>query len=125
MAAAAMAAATTSVSGEGVLIARFVAGIAYMALAIARFVSLEVVEPLRSTPRQRSSVAIVRVIAVVDVAVKAARAVVPGTGSEKDSADKPVGTIVAVGRTVVGRVVEVAVGASGLRPDTNANGDLG
>jgi hypothetical protein len=120
-----MAAATTSVSGEGVLIARFVAGIAYMALAIARFVSLEVVEPLRSTPRQRSSVAIVRVIAVVDVAVKAARAVVPGTGSEKDSADKPVGTIVAVGRTVVGRVVEVAVGASGLRPDTNANGDLG
>ena len=125
MAAAAMAAATTSVSWEGVLIARFVAGIAYMALAIARFVSLEVVEPLRSTPRQRSSVAIVRVIAVVDVAVKAARAVVPGTGSEKDSADKPVGTIVAVGRTVVGRVVEVAVGASGLRPDTNANGDLG
>jgi hypothetical protein len=76
---------------------RVVAGIAYVALTVARFVALEVVERLRPAFRHRSSVTMLRIVAVVDVAVKAARTMKPWTGSDEQPASKPVRTIVAVG----------------------------
>lgn len=115
----------SAISGEGALIVRFMAGIAYVALPVTRFISLKVVEPLRAALRERSSVSVARVIAVVDVAVKAAMAVEPGAGSDKQSAHKPIGPVVAVRSAVIRSVVEVPVGTRGGFPNADADGDLG
>src|SRR5580658_6513572 len=87
---------TTPISGEGVFSLRFMASIAYVASSIPRLVSPEVVEALRSPLRHRSSVTVMRIIAVVDMAEKAVRAVKPGAGSKKHPANKPIGAIVEV-----------------------------
>jgi hypothetical protein len=54
-----------------------------MALAVARFVGVEVVEWLLATVRHRPNVTMPGIVAVVDVAVKAARAMKPGSGSDE------------------------------------------
>jgi hypothetical protein len=97
------------------------AGVAYMALSIPRLVPVEVVERLRTALRQRSMVTLARVVAVVDVAVKAASAVKPGAGSKKHPANKPIGPIVAIGSTVVGLIVEVPIRARGRHSDADGN----
>jgi len=124
-AAAATAAAEASCSGEGVFAATIVAGIAYVALAITGFVGVEVIESLLSTTGDWAIVAIVRVKAVIDVAMKAVGTVEPGTGSDEYSAEKPVWAIVAVGGAVIGCVVKVAVGAIGGYSNVDADANLG
>jgi hypothetical protein len=104
---------------------RFVAGIAYVASPIPRFVSLEVVEALRTALRQRSSVSVMRIKAVVDMAEKAVRAVKPGASSKKHPANKPIGPIVAIRSTVVRGIIEVSIGAHGSHSDVYADGNLG
>jgi hypothetical protein len=101
---------------------RMVGG-ADVSLAIAGFVGLEVIEGLGATFRQRPVVAVMWIVTVVDVAVVAVMTVVPGPGSDEDAADEPVGAVVAIGRTVVGRVIEVAIGADRCDPDADC--DLG
>ena len=113
------------ISGEGVFTARFMAGGTNVALPVARFISLEVVEGPRATLRQRTGVTMMRIIAVVDVAVKAAMAVEPGAGSDKHIAHEPIGPVVAIGSAVVGRIVEVPVGAYGRPANADADGNLG
>jgi hypothetical protein len=73
--------ATAAIAGKGMFIPCFVTSISYVALPIASLVSLKVVEALRSTLRQWSSVTVMRVIAIVDVAEKAMRAMEPRTGT--------------------------------------------
>ena len=116
--------ATTMISREGVLTLRFMASVAYVALPIPRLVSLEVVEALRPALRQRSSVTVMRIKTVVDMAVKAVRPVKPGAGSKKHTAHKPIGPIVAVGSTVIRGIVEVPVRAHRSRSDVYADGNL-
>ena len=99
------------------------ASIAYMALAIARFVSLEVVERPRATIGQRSRVTTPWIIAVVDVTVEAVRPMEPRAGSDEQSSGEPIRPIVAVGSTVIGCVIEVPVRAHRCNP--NADRDLG
>jgi hypothetical protein len=115
--------ASAAVAGEGVFAARIVTSIAYVALPIARFVSVEVVELLLAASWQRAMVAIAGIVTVVNVAVKAAVAVKPGAGSNKEPTRKPVGSVIAVGCAVVWSIVKVAIGADGLHP--NADRDLG
>ena len=115
--------ATTPKSGKGVFCAPIMAGVAYVALPIPRLVCVEVVERPLSTPRQRPIVTVMRVKAVVNVAVKAARAVKPGTSSKKHPANKPIGPIVAIGRTVIRGVVEVPIRANWSH--SNVDGNLG
>jgi len=115
----------TPITGEGVFTRRFMAGIAYVASAIPRLVSLEVVEALRPAPGQRSNVTVMGIKAVVDVAVKAVRAVKPGASSKKHPANKPIGPVVAVRSTVIRGIVEVPVRAHGSRSDVYADGNLG
>ncbi len=117
--------AATPISGEGVFSLGFMASVAYVALPIPRLVSLEVVEALRPALGQRSIVAVMRIKAVVDMAVKAVRAVKPGAGSKKHPAHKPIGPIVAVGSTVIRGIVEVPVRAHRSRSDVYADGNLG
>jgi hypothetical protein len=116
---------TTPISGEGALGVCFMAGVAYVALPIPRFIPLEVVEPLRPALRERSGVTVARVIAVVDVAVKAAMAVEPGAGSDKHIAHEPIGPVVAVGSAVIGGIVEVPVRAYGRPAYADTDGNLG
>jgi hypothetical protein len=104
-----------------VFTARIMAGVAYMALSIPRLVPVEVVERLRTALRQRPMVTLARVVAVVDVAIKAVRAVKPGAGSKKHPADKPIGPIVAIGSTVVWLIIEVPIGAHRRHSDADGN----
>jgi hypothetical protein len=116
---------TTPISGEGVFTLRFMASFAYVASPIPRLVSLEVVEALGSALRQRSSVTVMRIKAIVDMAVKAVRAVKPGASSKKHPANKPIGPIVAVRSTVIGGIVEISVRTYGSHSDIYADGNLG
>jgi hypothetical protein len=77
---------TTPISGQSVFGAPFMTTVAYMALSISRLICVEVVEPLSAMFRQRSNVAVVRIVAVVDVAVKTVMAVEPRTCSNKHPA---------------------------------------
>jgi hypothetical protein len=97
------------------------AGVAYVASAIACFVAVEVVELLLSASRQRSVVPVMRVKAVVNVAVKSARTMEPGTSSKKHPAYKPVRAVVAIRRAVIGSIVEVPIGANRRHSDVDSN----
>jgi hypothetical protein len=83
---------------------------------------VKVIELLFSASWHRSAVSVMGVKAVVNVAIKAARAVKPGTCSKEDSANKPIGTVVAIRGAVVRLVVEVPIGAHGSR--SNFDTDL-
>ena len=116
---------TTPISGEGVFSLPFVTGVAYVPSPISRLVCVEVVEALRPAFRQRSNVTVMRIKAVVDMAVKAARAVKPGASSKKHPLNKPIGPIIAVRSTIIWGIVEVPVRAHGSRSDVDADGNLG
>jgi hypothetical protein len=115
--------AAAVISGEGVFIAGVMIAGACVASPIASLVAVEVVEGLFAAPRKRSSVAVVGIKAVVDMAVKVARAAEPMTSADKHPVHKPIGPVVAVGCAVVWSVVEVSVGADRLRSE--GDGDLG
>jgi carbamoylphosphate synthase large subunit len=124
-AAATMAAASvstaTAVSGKGVFAAAFVLRLAHIAFAVAGFISLEMVEALRTASRKRAAVAVPGIVAVVDVAVKTAVTVEPGARAEEDAAHKPVGAVVAIGRAVIRSIVEISVRAHWCNADVDAN----
>jgi hypothetical protein len=115
---------TTPISGKRVLTLRFMASVAYVASPIPRLISLEVVESLRSAIRQRSSVTVMRIKPVIDMSVKAVRAVKPRACSKKHPANKPIRPVVAVRSTVIRGIVEVSVRTPGSRSDVYANLNL-
>jgi hypothetical protein len=115
---------TSPISGERVFCPGFMASVAYVASPIPRLVSLEVVEALRPAPRQRSNVTVMRIKAVVDMAVKAVRAVEPRACSKKHPANKPIGPVVAVWSTVIWFIVEITIRTHGSRSDVYADGNL-
>jgi hypothetical protein len=99
-----------------------VASSADVALPIPRLIRMEMVKRLGATFRQRAVVAIMGIVAVVDVSVEAVWAVKPWTGADKDSAHKPVRPIVAVGSTIIRGVVKIPVRT--YRRYSNANRNL-
>jgi hypothetical protein len=105
-----------------VQVSGILANSSYVALTIARFVCMEVIERPLTMSGQRSVVPETGIKAVVNVSVKTTRTVKPGTGSDEESADKPVGAIIAIGSTVIGWIVEVPVRT--YRGYSNANYDL-
>jgi hypothetical protein len=116
--------ATTPISGERVLSLPFMASVAYVAAPISRLVGLEMVEALRPALRHWSGVAVMRIKPVVNMSVKAVRAVKPRTGAQKHSAHKPIGPVVAVRGTVIRGIVEVSVRTHGSYSDVYANRNL-
>jgi len=122
MAATGMAAAATAVAGKRVLTTRLMGCVADMALSVASFIALEVVEGTRSATGDWTVVAVAGVKAIVHVAIKAMRAVEPGASAEEHAADEPVGAVVTVRSAIVRSVVEVAIRANGGY--SNADGDL-
>ncbi len=117
--------ATTSISGKCVLRPTFMGSRAYVAAPISRLICLEVVEALRPALRHWSSVTVMRIKPVIDMSVKAMRAVKPWARSNKYPARKPIGPVVAVRSAVVWGIVEVSVRTYGSRSsDLYANGNL-
>jgi hypothetical protein len=113
--------ASTPISGERVFTPRIMAGVAYMTLSIASLVAAKVVELLLPTAWQRPIVSVMGVKAVVNVTIKAAWTVKPGTCSEEYTADKPIGAVVSIGSAVIRLVVEVPVGAHGSHSNIDSN----
>jgi hypothetical protein len=110
-------------SGKAVFTTTIMARIAYMTLPIASLICVEVIKLLLSAARKRSTITVMRIIAVVDVAVKAVRTMKPGTGPNKHSSSEPIGPIVTIGSTFIGSIVEVPIGAHGRH--SNVDGNLG
>ena len=115
---------TASISRQGMLIARIVTGWAYVTPAIPRLVAMEMVEGRLPVTGQRPVITVMRVVAVIDVAVEPTRTVEPGSSSQKHSADKPVRPVIAVWSAVVRSVVEVSIGTYGGGTYIHANADL-
>jgi hypothetical protein len=120
-----VAVSAATISGKITFMARIVAWIARVASSVSRLIAAEVFEWPVAALWERTVVTEMRIVAVVDMAIEAASAVEPRAGSDEYSTPIPVGPIVAVGRAIIRRIVEVSVGANGRRPNVYANGNLG
>ena len=96
---------------------------AYMAASTVHLVSMEVIEGPISTRRKWTMVAVMWIKAVINVAVKALWTMKPGTGSDEDTAGKPLRAVVPVWSAAVRGVVEVPIRANGRHSDIDR--DLG
>jgi hypothetical protein len=94
-----------------------------MAAAVAHFVPAEVIEGFVSTFWEWTMVPMMRIEAIVNVAIELVWPVKPGTGSEEHAAVEPLGSVVPVWGAVVGGDIVVAVRTSRLWSDID--GDLG
>jgi hypothetical protein len=117
------AAGSTLRISSAVLFARLVAGIrSDVAAPIPSFVRVEVAECLLSALGPRSSVTVVRIVAVIDVTGEASGSMEPTARPDKYPAHEKIGSIVAVGSTVIRSIVKVSVRAN--RFHSNVNGNL-
>jgi len=101
----------------------FVSGLAHVAVPIPGFIALEVRKRLRSARWHRTMIPIVWIVAIIYVSIKTMRAMEPRACANKDSARKPVGSVVAIRSAIIRRVVEISVGA--YRSNTDADCNLG
>jgi len=113
---------TTAPKSRAVFRVSIMTGIAAdVASSVASFVGLEVLKGRCATLRQGSVITLMWIPAVIDVAIEAMRTMEPGAGPQEDSAGEPIRPIVAVRSAVVGRVVEVSVGAYRCGSDVDGN----
>jgi hypothetical protein len=90
-----------------------------MAAPIKHLVSVEVIKGLVSTVRMWTSVAVMRIETVINVALEVVGAVEPRAGSDEHAASEPLGPVVAVWSAIVWGVIVVAVRASRFCSDIN------
>ena len=114
-------AAAMTLKSAAVFTACIMTGVAYVALTVPGLVCVEVAERLFAASGHRSVVTIMRVVAVVYVAVEAARAMEPRAGSDEQSAREPVRSVIAVRRAIIRRIVKVTVWANRGNTDINSN----
>ena len=93
-----------------------------VAAPITLLVSVEVIKGLVPTFRMWTSVPVMRIEAVINMAVEVVRAVEPGAGSDEYTAADPLGPIVSIWGAVVRGEVVVAIRAHWLWSDID--GDL-
>lgn len=95
-------------------------------IAAASFIPVEAVMPIAAevamfpTMREAAAVAVMRIEAVIHVAVEASRAMEPWTGPDEESIREPFRSVIAIGGAIVWSVVEVAVGTYGFRANIDA-----
>jgi hypothetical protein len=80
-----------------------------MALRVMRFVGMKVAKGLLPALRERSMVAVVRIEAVIHMAIKPAMAVIPGTSPDKYPSGEPIRPVETIWRAVIRGIVEVAI----------------
>jgi hypothetical protein len=108
--------------GSGTVFAgAVVTSVAYMALPIPRLVCVEVVERLLAALRHRSGIPVMRVVAVVYVAIEAVMTVKPRAGADEYPATEPIRPVISVGGAVIRSVVVIAVRTSGLNTDVDTD----
>jgi hypothetical protein len=100
-----------------------VASTPYVTASITHLVSVEVIKGLVSTVRMWTSVAVMWIKPVIDVAVEVAGTVEPRAGSVKHAAVEPLGPVVSVWGAVVRSEIVVAIWANRFWSDVD--GDLG
>jgi hypothetical protein len=83
-----------------------------VAAPITHLVSVEVIKGLVSTFRMRTSVAVMWIETVINVAVEVVGAVEPRADSDEHAAVKPLGPVVPVWRAAVWSVIVVAIRAT-------------
>jgi len=111
----------------------FAGGRAGVAAAIANFIPSEVADVADrvlgpggfATGGHGTVIAMVWIVAIIDVAIEAATAVVPGASADEDAVQEPVRSVVAPGSAGIRGVVIVAVGAYRSGPNLNSNLSLG
>ncbi len=89
--------------------------------AIPRLIRMEVLKRRSAAFRQRSVIAIMRIPAIIYVAIEAARTMEPRAGSDKDAANEPVRAVVPVGSAIIRRIVEVPIRAHGRHANVYGN----
>ena len=85
---------------------------AHVAAPITHLVSVEVIKGLVSTLRMWTSVAVMRIETVVNVAIEVVGAVEPRASSDEHAAAEPLGPVVPVWRAVVWSEIVVTIRAS-------------
>src|ERR1700722_6895330 len=85
--------------------------------AVTGLIRLEMIECLRTTSGQRASVSMMRIEAVIHVAMKTRRAVEPRSYTDKDAVNKPIRPVVPVRSTAIRRVIEISIWTDGRSPD--------
>jgi hypothetical protein len=98
---------------KAVFTAAIMRRVAHVTLSVASFVGVEVIKCMLATVGHGAMVTVIRIVAIVDVAVKTAVAMEPGPRADEYSAGKPVGPIVAVRGAVIRLVVKITVGTNG------------
>src|SRR5580658_10020077 len=106
------------------LAACIMVGVPDMASSIARFVPAESVEGVLATGWQGTAIAVMRIVAIVYVAIETVGSVEPGSGTDEDAAVESIRSVVAIGRAVIRRVVEIAIGTVRLGTNVDADADL-
>jgi hypothetical protein len=83
--------------------------VVFSAASITHLVSVEMIEGPVSTFRMRTSVAVMWIEAVINVAVKVLRPMKPGAGSDEHPAAEPLGPIVSIRGAGVWGVIVVTI----------------
>jgi hypothetical protein len=116
------AATGMSRKSAGMFTASIMSGIANMAIAVPRLIGMKMVESTLIPLRHWTVIPIVRIEAVVDVAIESTRPMEPWSSPKKRSANKPIGPIVTVRRAIIRRVIEIAIRT--YRRNANADRNL-
>jgi hypothetical protein len=97
----------------------------HVAATVTGFISLEMIKCLRTTSGQRALVSMMRIEAVIHVAMETRRAVKPRSGSDKYAVNKKIRSVVSIRSTAIWRVIEIPIWTDGRNPDIHAYSDLG
>jgi hypothetical protein len=98
-----------------------VASLANVSVPIPSLIALEVVELLRSTSRQRSVIAMARIIPVIYVPVEASMPMEPRPCTDKHASIKPIRPVVPIRSAIIRRIVEVPIRAIRRNADPDNN----
>jgi hypothetical protein len=113
------AAMVISLSSGAVFSGPVMAGVAYMALPVPRLVCVKVVKRLLPAMRHRSGIAVMRVVAVVYVTIKAVMTVKPWASADEYPVTVPIRPVISIDGTVIRSVVVIPVGTSRLNTDVD------
>jgi hypothetical protein len=112
-----------SAAGESstVLVGGFMCCMAHIPVSIARFIALKMRKCMCVTVRQRAMISMTWIVPVIYVSIETMRAMEPRTSANKDSARKPVGSIVPIRSAIIRCVIEISVRAYRRNADADCN----
>src|SRR5881396_3164798 len=94
---------------------------AYVTATSTHLISMEVIEGLVSTSRKWTTVAVMWIEVVINVAVEVVGTVEPEAGSDEDASAEPLWPVVSVWSAVVRGIVEVTIRANRRCSDIDGN----